>query len=125
LLGKAMTTHPTVQLNLGRAAALVSGAAATAETACRQVDERIDAERVPSEADHLRQMALATSALDQLGEAMVLTQRAIGGNGLRQGASFERRWRDFQAMPAHINAHRDRVNLRLGRFVLGEAQDPF
>ena len=30
-----------------------------------------------------------------------------------------------EGVPLHINAHRDRVNLRLGRFALGEEQDPF
>lgn len=125
LLGKAMATHVTVQLNLGRALSLVAAAAATAETACRQVDERIVAGQAPTEADYLRQMALSSAALAQLGEAMDLIRRSIGGNGLREGAAFERRWRDFQAMPLHINAHRDRVDLRVGRDLLGEAQDPF
>ena len=125
LMGKALPTLPTVQLNVGQAAALVASAAATAETACRQVDDRIAAGAAPTEADYLRQMALSTSALDQLDEAMRLIQRAVGGNGLREGASFERRYRDFQAMPVHINAHRDRVHLRLGRFALDEVQDPF
>jgi len=80
---------------------------------------------VPTEADYLRQMALATSALDQLDEAMRLIQRSAGGNGLREGGTLERRFRDFQAMPVHINAHRDRVHLRVGRFALAEPQDPF
>ncbi|MGI9594755.1 MAG: hypothetical protein ACR2QK_01265, partial [Acidimicrobiales bacterium] len=111
--------------NLGNAAALVAAAEATVETACRQVDERIEAERVPDEADYLRQMALSTSAIAQLEEAMGLILRSLGGNGLREGGSFDRRWRDFQAMPLHINAHRDRVHHQLGRFVLGEELEPF
>lgn len=125
ILGRTMTTLPPVQLNLGQAAALVASAAATAETGCRQVDDRIAAGVVPTEADYLRQMALATSALDQLDEAMRLIQRSAGGNGLREGGTLERRFRDFQAMPVHINAHRDRVHLRVGRFALDEPQDPF
>ncbi|MDH3679246.1 MAG: acyl-CoA dehydrogenase family protein [Acidimicrobiia bacterium] len=125
ILGKRMVTHPTVQLNLGEAAALLAAAAATAETACRQVDERITAAAVPTEADYLGQMALASAALAQLDQAMQLIRRALGGNGLREGGFFDRYSRDFQAMPLHINAHRDRVNLRLGRFALGEEQDPF
>jgi 3-hydroxy-9,10-secoandrosta-1,3,5(10)-triene-9,17-dione monooxygenase len=125
ILGKAMVTRPTIQVNLGRAAALVAAAAATMETACSQVDRRIEAERTPTEADYLRQMALGASALNQLGEAMDLLLRSQGGNGLREGASFERRWRDFQAMPLHINAHQDRVHHQLGRFVLGEELEPF
>jgi len=125
ILGRAVPSLPPVQLNLGQAAALVASAAATAETGCRQVDDRIAAGVAPTEADYLRQMALATSALDQLDEAMRLILRSAGGNGLREGGLFERRYRDFQAMPVHINAHRDRVHLRLGRFALDEPQDPF
>ena len=125
ILGKKIVSHPTVQLNLGEAMALVASAAATAETACRQVDERIEASIVPTEADYLRQMALSSGALGQLTEAMALLRRSLGGNGLREGSPFDRRFRDFQAMPLHINAHQDRVNLRLGRFALNEEQDPF
>lgn len=125
IMGKAMVTRPTIQVNLGNAAALVAAAEATMETACRQVDERISGEVVPDEADYLRQMALSTSALSQLEEAMALIQRSMGGNGLREGSTFNRRYRDFQAMPVHINAHRDRVHHQLGRFVLGEELEPF
>ena len=125
ILGKQMVSHPTVQLNLGQATTLLLAAAATAETACRQVDERIEAGQRPSEADYLRQMAQGSAALRQLSEVMDLLQRSQGGNGLRQGGTFERRYRDFQAMPLHINAHRDRVDLRLGRHVLDEPQDAF
>jgi alkylation response protein AidB-like acyl-CoA dehydrogenase len=70
-------------------------------------------------------MALSTSAITQLSEAMRLLQRCQGGNGLREGGTFERRWRDFQAMPLHINAHQDRVHHQLGRFVLGEELESF
>jgi hypothetical protein len=56
---------------------------------------------------------------------MALLLRSQGGNGLREGGSFERRWRDFQAMPLHINAHRDRVHHQLGRYILGEELEPF
>ncbi len=125
ILGKKMVTHPTVQLNIGEAMTLVASAAAAAETACRQVDERIEAGVAPTEADYLRQMALSSGALAQLTEAMGLIRRTLGGNGLREGSIFDRQFRDFQAMPLHINAHQDRVNLRLGRFALNEEQDPF
>ncbi len=125
IMGKPMVTRPTIQVNLGHAAALVAAAAATMETACNEVDRRIEALQAPTEADYLRQMALGTSALNQLGEAMSLLLRCQGGNGLREGGSFERRWRDFQAMPLHINAHQDRTHHQLGRYVLGEELEPF
>lgn len=125
ILGRSVPSLPTVQLNLGQAASLVLSAAATAEQGCRQVDDRIAAGQAPTEADYLRQMALSASAIDQLQQAMGLIRRTVGGNGLREGATFDRRWRDFQAIPVHINAHADRVHLRTGRFVLGEPQDPF
>jgi alkylation response protein AidB-like acyl-CoA dehydrogenase len=125
IMGKKMVTRPTVQVNLGQAAALIGAAAATVETACRQVDERIKANQSPDEADYLRQMALSTSAINQLSEAMQLLLRCQGGNGLREGGLFERRWRDFQVMPLHINAHQDRVHHQLGRFVLDEPLEAF
>lgn len=125
IMGKAMVTRPTIQVNLGHAAALVAAAEATMTTACREVDARIDGLIIPTEADYLRQMALATSAINQLDDAMGLLQRSMGGNGLREGSTFNRRHRDFQAMPLHINAHQDRVHHQLGRFVLGEPLEPF
>lgn len=125
IMGKAMASRPTVQVNLGGAGALVSAAAAVATQACREIDERIAAEVVPTEADYLRQMAVSTAALDQLAEAMALLQRSQGGNGLRESGSFERRFRDFQAMPLHINAHVDRVTHQLGRHLLDEPLEPF
>ena len=125
ILGKAMVSRPTVQVNLGRASSLVAAAAATMEAACNEIDRRIADERVPTEADYLRQVGLATSALDQLRDAMTELLSTQGGNGLRESGHFERRWRDFQAMPLHINAHRDRAHHQIGRFVLGEELEPF
>lgn len=125
IMGKAMVTRPTIQVNLGKAAALIAAAEATVSTACREVDERIEAGIVPDENDYLKQMALSTSAINQLDEAMNLILRSMGGNGLREGSTFNRRFRDFQAMPLHINAHQDRVHHQLGRFVLGEPLEPF
>ena len=125
ILGKAMVTRPTVQVNLGRATALVAAAAATMETACNDIDRRIASEIVPTVADELRQVGMATSALDQLRQAMDELLSTQGGNGLRESGSFERRWRDFQAMPLHINAHRDRAHHQIGRFVLGEELEAF
>ncbi len=125
IMGKKMVTRPTIQVNLGQAAALISAAEAVMTTACREVDDRIEAGRIPNEADYLRQMALSSGALAHIEEAMGLMLRSLGGNGLRESGAFDRRWRDFQAMPLHINAHRDRVNHQLGRFVLGEELEPF
>jgi indole-3-acetate monooxygenase len=125
IMGRAMASRPTIQVNLGQAAALVAAARATVEAGCAEVDDRIATGQVPGDAEYLRQMALSTAALAQLQDAMALILRCQGGNGLREGGSFERRWRDFQAMPLHINAHVDRVTHQLGRFVLGEELEPF
>ena len=54
------------------------------ETICREIDERIAAEIVPTDADYLRQVGLATSALDQLRDAMTELLSTQGGNGLRE-----------------------------------------
>ena len=56
---------------------------------------------------------------------MKLLEGPQGVNVLREGGSFERRYRDFRAMPLHINVHQDRVTHQLGRFVLAIERDPF
>ena len=56
---------------------------------------------------------------------MDLLARTYGGNGLREGGTFDRRLRDFRAMPLHINVHQDRVTHQMGRYALGIELDPF
>jgi alkylation response protein AidB-like acyl-CoA dehydrogenase len=59
-------------------------------------------------------------------EAMSLILRVLGGNGLREDQAFERRYRDFQAMPLHINVHPDRIAEQYGRELLGlPTENPF
>jgi alkylation response protein AidB-like acyl-CoA dehydrogenase len=59
-------------------------------------------------------------------DAMKLVLRVLGGNGLREDGSFERRYRDMQAMPLHINAHPDRVSEQFVRHLLGlPTENPF
>jgi hypothetical protein len=48
--------------------------------------------------------------------------RTLGGNGLRESGSFERRFRDYQAAALHITAHPDRVREMTGRWLLGVDQ---
>ena len=80
----------------------------------------------PTEGDYLQQLSASMMALQLCDDGMKLLLRVMGGNGLRQGASFERRYRDLQAMPLHINAHRDRVSEQSGRHLLGlETENPF
>ena len=67
----------------------------------------------------------AKSRVRKRAGAMRLLERTQGGNGLREGGTFERRYRDFRAMPLHINVHQDRVTHQLGRFVLDIERDPF
>lgn len=125
LMGLQMETRPTVQVNLGHATALVAAARGSIASACREVDDRIEAGTVPNEADYLRQMAMVSMALNQLDEAMALLTRTLGGTSLREGGSFDRRARDFRAFPLHINAHQDRVTSQLGRHVLGQELEAF
>ena len=50
----------------------------------------------------------------------------IAINGLREETNFERRYRDFQAMPLHIISHIDRMTEQSGRNALGlDTQNPF
>ena len=125
IMGGKMVEKPSAQINIGRAAALLSSARAAVETACLELDKRVEMGIVPDEADYLRQMSIVSMSVEQLAEAMQLLERTQGGNGLREGGTFERRYRDFRAMPLHINVHQDRVTHQLGRFVLDIERDPF
>ncbi len=125
IMGKAMVERPTVQINIGRAAALTAAARAAVEMASLEVDRRIEAGQTPTEADYLRQMAIVSMAVNQLVEAMDLLERSQGGTALRESGSFHRRQRDFRAMPLHINVHQDRVSHQVGRLVLGIELDAF
>jgi len=125
LMGLKMVERPTVQLNLGKAAALVATARAAVAEASSEVDRRIDAGIIPDASDYFRQQAVVTMAVDQLAEAMDLVARTLGGNGLREGSEFERRARDFGAMPLHINVHQDRITHQVGRLVLGVDLEAF
>lgn len=126
IYGVKVDERPAVQLHIGEAAAAISAARAAVYTGCAETDARIDAGQTPTEAEYLRQLSYPMTALRLCDEAMRLLLRVQGGNGLREGGAFERRYRDFQAMPLHINAHPDRVAELLGKFVLGLTNDaPF
>jgi alkylation response protein AidB-like acyl-CoA dehydrogenase len=119
IMGVKMVERPTIHVNLGQAGAALNAARAVIRDACAETDARIDDGVTPDEDDCLRQVAASMTALRLCGEAMQLVLRVLGGNGLRESASFERRFRDFQAMPLHINAHPDRVAEAYGRHLLG------
>ncbi len=126
IMGLKVAERPLVQVNLGQAQANINAARDTALAACAESDARIAARQIPDETDYLRQLSAASAALQLCDEAMRLLVRVMGGNGLREGPDFERRLRDFQAMPLHINAHQDRVNESVGRHLLGlGAENPF
>ena len=125
IMASKMVDRPTVQVNLGRTVSLVASAHAAVVRAGDEVDERIAAEQVPDTADYFRQQAIVSMAVEQLAEAMEVLSRTYGGNGLREGGDFERRLRDFRAMPLHINVHQDRVTHQVGRYALGIELDPF
>jgi len=119
IMGVKMVERPTIHVNLGQAGAALNAARAVIRDACAETDGRIQAGITPDEDDCLRQVAASMSALRLCGEALQLILRVLGGNGLRESGSFERRFRDFQAMPLHINAHPDRVAEAYGRHLLG------
>jgi alkylation response protein AidB-like acyl-CoA dehydrogenase len=126
IMGVKMVERPTIHVNLGQAVALTAAARATVYDSCARTDARIAAHQTPTEGDYLEQLGASMMALRLCDEAMRLILRVLGGNGLREGQSFERRYRDYQAMPLHINAHPDRVSEQLGRHVLGLAtENPF
>jgi 4-hydroxyphenylacetate 3-monooxygenase len=126
ILGTRMADRPTIHVNLGRARALINAASDTVWAALAETDARIAGAVTPSEADYFRQTSAGMQAVHFCDEAMRLVLRVLGGNGLREGAAFERRYRDFQAMPLHINGHIDRITEQLGRLSLGlDTQNPF
>ena len=89
------------------------------------IDERLARGELPTEDSFQRQGAVSTTVLALCQDAMATLLRTLGGNGLRESGSFERRWRDLTAMPIHINAHPDRIHLRLGQFLLGVENQRF
>ncbi|NKB97655.1 MAG: hypothetical protein GKR90_04020 [Pseudomonadales bacterium] len=124
--GVKVAERPTVHVNLGQAKASIDAARDTAVTALLETDQRIEQNIIPAEVHYLRQMSASMAALKLCNEAMGLLLRVMGGNGLREGPSFERRYRDFQAMPLHINAHQDRLSEQIGRNLLGlPTENPF
>lgn len=126
IMGVKVAERPLVQVNLGHAQGLLTAAADTVQAALQATDVRIETNTAPTEADYLAQMSASMQALQLCDEAMRLMLRVQGGNGLREGTTFERRYRDFQAMPLHINAHRDRVSEQVGRALLGlDTTNPF
>jgi len=126
IMGTRMVDRPTIHVNLGRARALIEAATDTVYAAMSETDARIAAEVMPTEGDYFRQTSAGMQAVHLCDEAMKLILRVLGGNGLREGTTFERRYRDFQAMPLHINGHIDRITEQLGRIQLGlEPQNPF
>lgn len=126
IAGVKVAQRPTVHVNLGLAQAKLNAARDTVRQACLETDQRIANEQTPDESDYLRQMSASMAALQLCDEALRLQVRVMGGNGLREGPAFERRYRDFQAMPLHINAHQDRVSEQFGRHLLGlPPENPF
>jgi len=126
ILGTRMVEKPTIHVNLGRARTLINAATDTVYAAMAETDARIAAGVVPTEGDYFRQTSAGMQAVLLCDEAMQLILRVLGGNGLRESSEFERRYRDFQAMPLHINGHVDRITEQLGRITLGlESQNPF
>ena len=126
IFGTRMIERPTIHVNLGRARALINAATDTVWAAMAETDARIAARVLPTEEDYFRQTSAGMQAVHLCDEAMKLILRVLGGNGLREGTDFERRYRDFQAMPLHINGHIDRITEQHGRITLGlESQNPF
>ena len=126
IFGTKMVERATIHVNLGQAGAMIGAARAAVFAACERTDARIAACATPTETDYLEQLAASMMALKLCDDAMRLILRVLGGNGLREGGTFERRYRDFQAMPLHINAHPDRVSEQYGRHLLGlPTENPF
>ena len=114
-----MAELPVAHANLGRAKAKYAVARADWRDAAAETDARSAAAITPSEDDYMRKLGISTEALSLCEDAMRLLLRVLGGNGLRESGSFERRHRDLQALPLHILVHQDRVAEQMGRQLLG------
>ena len=126
IMGVKIGEKPTVHVNLGQANAMIQGARDQIGSTLQKTDTRMAEGETPTESDYLQQLSCSMMALQLCDDAMRLLVRVMGGNGLRQGTNFERHYRDLQAMPLHINAHRDRVSEQSGRHLLGlETENPF
>ena len=122
IFGVPMAQRPNVQTHLGEAAGLLAAARATWMAGAAETDARIARCEPPEETDQVRHFALASASLRQTGQAFQLLLRVLGGNGLRESGTFERRWRDYQAMSVHIISHPDRVDEMTGKWLLGVAR---
>ena len=126
IFGTKMGEKSTIHVNLGKIRSLLNAATDTVYAALRETDARTERRITPTEGDYFRQCAGGMQAVQLCDESLKLLLRTMGGNGLREGTNFERRYRDFQAMPLHINGHIDRITEQLGRLALGmETQNPF
>lgn len=126
IFGVKVAERPAVQARIGQAGAALTAARAAMEAGCAETDARIVAGVTPTEADYLRQLGYSMVAVRLCDEVMRHLLQVQGGNGLREDGSFERRYRDFQAMQLHINAHPDRVSELVGKYLLGVANNaPF
>ncbi len=126
IMGVKVAERPTVHVNLGQANGLVQAARDHIYSRLTETDDRLANNQIPTESDYLSQLSAAMISLQLCSDAMQLLLRVMGGNGLRQGPKFERYFRDLQAMPLHINAHRDRVSEQSGRHLLGlDTENPF
>jgi len=126
IMGVRIAEKPTVHVNIGQANAMIQAARDHVDSALQATDRRMAKGQTPTEGDYLQQLSTSMMALQLCDDAMKLLLRVMGGNGLREGENFERRYRDLQAMPLHINAHRDRVSEQSGRHLLGlETENPF
>jgi alkylation response protein AidB-like acyl-CoA dehydrogenase len=126
IFGTKMIEKPTIHVNIGRAQALLNAATDTVYAAMAETDARIKNLAAPTEGDYFRQTSAGMQAIVLCDEALKLLLLVSGGNGLREGTDFERRFRDFQAMPLHINGHVDRLTEQLGRISVGlESTNPF
>jgi alkylation response protein AidB-like acyl-CoA dehydrogenase len=121
IMGAAMVDMPMVPMRLGEASAMITVAEAAVAVGCAEVDERIAAGVAPTEDDYIRQLAQSAQALRLCRDAMDQMLTVLGGNGLRESGSFQRRYRDVMAMTLHINAHPDRVYDKVGRRLIGIA----
>jgi alkylation response protein AidB-like acyl-CoA dehydrogenase len=105
--------------NVGDAAGRLLAARGAVDDRLAVIDARLAAGHWPTDADEVGTQAVAVAALEQADTAMRLLLRTLGGTALRESGTFERRWRDLQAMTVHINAHPDRVHVAHGRHLLG------
>lgn len=117
--GAKMRDFQTVQLRIGVAGAKIDAARLVIRNDCIEAEAALNAGRVMSIEEKLRQKRNAAMAVKFSMEAIDLLQEMAGANGIYQKAPLERIFRDARAAAAHIQFSVDMLMTQWGLIASG------